>query len=145
MYKYLIGVALCSLTLQANTDMQRGIYDAAEEMIRFDAKMSRAIMEHNQVGSEGFEETTRGYIFTKEMLNNILVSAKVENQILTIVISTQEDKDIYDAIEHSNISGFETIMNASSFSISIPKNADESKMEKSYRNGLLRIRFPKIK
>jgi len=157
-YKYLI-VVFFNMVMYADTDIQRGIYDAADEMIRFDEKMNRAIAEHNHIdinenqnGStiEDFEEIEGGYILTQQIQNrdNVTIDVKVENGMLSIITTTSSNEDseyLSGIIADSNISGFENTISSASTSISIPNDADETKMEKSYKNGLLKIKFPKKK
>ena len=55
-----ITILLCFLTtsLFSDIDLQKGIYDAAEEMMAFDEKMNRLIAEHNGVDYEKEEMST---------------------------------------------------------------------------------------
>ncbi|MCK4441466.1 MAG: Hsp20/alpha crystallin family protein [Sulfurovaceae bacterium] len=154
MYKYTIAIiVLYSLAINADIDMQKGMYDSAEEMIRFDEKMNQAIAKHNQWNRadedemrlnsmvEDFEETDNGYILKRNIddSNHTKIDIKVENGVLHITTNTTEQKIISDV----NISGSETILSSSSMSLSIPNDADENSMEKSYENGVLKIKFSK--
>lgn len=156
MYRYTIAIIiLCSLAINADTDMQKGMYDAAEEMIRFDEKMNRAIIEHNQLDLEDemqmsamvedFEETESGYILKRDIPddNKTKIDVKVEDRMLSISTTTIEQEKIEDITIDGDISGFETVMSSSSMSLSIPNDADENRMERSYENGVLKIKFPK--
>jgi len=158
MYKYIIVIiALFSLVVHADSNMQRGMYDSAEEMIRFDEKMNRAIAEHNQLDEEDkdemlmnamvedFEERDSEYILKRDIpnSNNTKIDVKVKDGMLSITTTTIEQERIKDLTEEGNISGFETIKSSSSMFLTIPNDADESRMKRSYENGVLEIRFPK--
>jgi len=152
MYKnsiIIIGL-LINLPIYADVDMQKGVYDSAEEIIEFDEKMNRVIAEHNMLDPEDakeasmvedFKETKSGYVLTRDILdvNNTKVDVKLEKGILTISMSTTEKEEI----AKGAISGYQSIKSSSIVSLFIPHNADENKMQKSYKNGVLEIRFPK--
>jgi len=149
---YLLSLVVSPL--MSEIDMQKGVYDAAEEMIRFDEKMNKAIAEHNKIDAEDdaemrlqtmmindFEETEDGYVLTEEIEEfiNTEVEVRVEEGLLIISTVTVE-KEITQ--EELNISEINTM---SSFNVSlfIPNDADEAKMEKSYKDGILKVFFPK--
>jgi HSP20 family molecular chaperone IbpA len=144
---------LSNLAIYAQTDIQKGVYDAAEEMIRFDEKMNRAIAQHNNLSSEDedemrlnsmvedFEETKNGYLLKRDIPENnqTKVQVKLEDGVLTISTSTIEKE----LIEGEAITGYETTMSSSSISLFLPNDADENQMQKRYENGVLMITFPK--
>ncbi len=153
MYRYIMIAMICSFAVVADTDMQKGIYDAAEEMIKFDEKMNQAIAKHNQLDIEDedemrlnavvedFEEIEGGYLLKQDIPenNNTKIAVKLENGMLTITTTTMEQE----GIDGKSVSGFETTMSSSSMTLSIPNDADEKGMERVYENGVLKIKFPK--
>jgi len=152
--KVVLLMILINVGLYAEIDIQVGIYDAAEEMIRFDEKMNRAIAEHNRITPKedeemrlndmmisDFEETKDGYKLEKEIQypNETEVDVKLEDRMLTVTM-TKTDREVVE--NELNISDIMN-MNSSSFSLLLPPDADENRMEKSYYNGFLKITVPK--
>jgi len=140
--------------LISEVDMQKGVYDAAEEMIRFDEKMNQAIAEHNQIDAEDdaemrlhammindFEETEKGYLLIEniEDFEHTKVEVKIEEGLLIISTVTKEKEIIQEELNISEIS----TMSSFNVSLFIPNDADELSMEKSYNNGVLKVYFPK--
>jgi len=153
MHRYIMIAMICSFAVVADTDMQKGMYDAAEEMIKFDEKMNQAIAKHNQLDIEDedemrlnamvedFEEIEGGYLLKRDIpdSNNTKIAVKLEDGMLTITTTTMEQE----GIDGKSVSGFETTISSSSMSLSIPNDADENRMERVYENGVLKIKFPK--
>ena len=158
MYKKYITIipllcVCCSVPVWADwTDinMQKGMYDSAEEMMAMDEKMNRAIRQHNtsdpkwdesielKVASiHDFEEKKDSYVLEREIEENnqTKIDVKLENGQLTISTTTT-------VIEKTEFSESKT-MSSSSTSLFIPNDADETQMEQSYENGILKITFPK--
>jgi HSP20 family molecular chaperone IbpA len=142
----------CTLMLFADIDMQKGIYDAAEEMIRFDNKMNRLIAEHNQLDKEDekifeesqiedFEEIESGYRLKKNISdgNGTKVEVLLENRLLTISVSRTKKEVIQIGKERS----YESTMNRSSSSLYLPADADKNSMKQEYIDGVLKITFSK--
>jgi len=138
------------IPLLADTDMQKGLYDSAEEMMAMDEKMNRAIREHNRldptwdeslelevISVHDFEEKENSYVLERKIDegNQTKIDVTLENGKVTISTTTT-------TIEKTEFSESKT-MSSSSTSLFLPNDADETKMEKSYENGLLRIIFPK--
>ncbi len=144
-------ISLCSSYSLAEENLQKTIYDGAEEMIRFDEKLNQAIREHNQIEDEDdidlnnmqvndFLETPQGYLLEQEIENyeETEVNVKIENDLL--IISTQTlDKDFF-STELNNTKV--TTVSSLSVSLIIPNNADQNKMQKRYSKGLLTVTFP---
>lgn len=143
-----------SITLNAEVNMQKGIYDAAEEMIAFDKKMNRLIAEHNEltleesetmhqndIDIEDFEELENGYqlIYTIADANHTKVKVEVLEGMLTILIITDKKELIINGIE----GGIETTVDSSKQSLFIPNDADSTSMKSTYDNGVLKILFYK--
>ena len=153
MYRYIMIAIIYSFAVIADTDMQKGMYDAAEEMIKFDEKMNQAIAKHNQLDIkdedemrinamvEDFEEVEGGYLLKRDIPenNNTKIAVKLENGMLSIITTTMEQE----GINNKSVSGFETTMSSSSMTLFIPNDADEKRMERVYENGVLKIKFPK--
>jgi len=152
--KILIVGLIGSIPIYAETNMQKGIYNAAEEMIEFDNKMNRAIAEHNKIDLEDeveknlinsmindFKEVDGGYLLKRNILypDSTKVEVKLEDGMLTISTTTVE-KEVRD--NEQNVTS-ETTLSSTSASLFIPNDADDTKMQKSYKNGILEIRFPK--
>jgi len=139
-----------SSSLFGEIDLQKGIYDSAEEMMALDAKMNRAIAEHNRESSDwndsikmevmsvhDFEERENSYVLEREIPDpeNTKVEVTLSNGELTISTSTT-------TIEKTEFSESKTVSTSSS-SLFIPTDADDTKMEKSYADGVVKIVFPK--
>ncbi|RUM68732.1 MAG: hypothetical protein DSZ07_06085 [Sulfurovum sp.] len=155
MYKKIIKITpmLClfnSIPILADIDLQKGMYDSAKEMMAMDEKMNRAIREHNQldpnwdesielkvISVNDFEEKENSYVLEREIEDNnqTKVDVKLENGKLTVSITTT-------TIEKTEFSESKSISSSSS-SLFIPHDADETRMEQSYKNGILKIVFPK--
>ena len=157
MYKKIIKITplffvFSSFPLFADIDLQKGMYDSAKEMMAMDEKMNRAIDEHNKlnpnwdestevkvISVNDFEERENSYVLEREIndVNNTKVDVKLENRELTISTETT-------VIKKTKFSESKTISSSSS-SLSIPEDADENSMQKSYKNGVLKITFSKRK
>ena len=154
-----IGILLYILTIPlfAEISLQENIYDAADEMIRFDEKMNRAIAEHNRrfideslspidineelsfdsFPSNDFKETEDGYEFIQKVLNPNKTKVKIEIQgkLLIVLLSTTKKE----LTEFGNV----CTVDSSTVSLSIPSDAHQGTMIKTYKNGILKIIFPK--
>jgi HSP20 family molecular chaperone IbpA len=145
---------MSSLFLMAEVDLQKGLYDAADEMMRYDEKMNQAIMRHNQITPErdremrlndntieDFEETDGGYLLEQEIKDSNQTKIDVTLSDGTLMISTTTIK------EESVVTELETLRKitekTSVTSLFIPQDADEQTMEKSYKDGFLKVRFLK--
>ena len=143
---------LIPLLLNAEVDMQKSVYDGANEMMNFDNKMNKLIAEHNQyndkeveemhkndISIEDFEDTPMGYALNQKIedANNTKIDVDVLDGVLTITA----EKKVRVAIEN----GYETIMTSSKVSLFIPNDADESKIQSKYLDGFLKITMPKKK
>jgi len=155
MYKKIIKVMplifiIYSTTLFADIDRQRGIYDAAEEMMAMDEKMNRAIDRHNRlylddedldqeptITINDFEEKEDSYQLTREIsdYNQTKIEVQLRDGILTISTTRR-------VTEKTDISESTTISSSAS-SLFIPTDADEYGMRRSYNNGILKITLPK--
>jgi HSP20 family molecular chaperone IbpA len=123
-------------------------------MIRFDEKMNQAIAKHNQIDEaddaemrletmriNDFQETKDGYLLRRVIQNpkHTKVEVKINNGLLVITTTTLEKDVIEEDLNISKIS----VMSAFNVSLIIPPNADETRMRKSYRDGVLEVTFPK--
>jgi HSP20 family molecular chaperone IbpA len=150
MYKKIVKIAsfitlFYTTMVFADIDMQKGVYDAAEEMMAMDEKMNRAIDEHNRqnwddedmelvdISINDFEETQNGYQLIKEIpdANETEVSVQVKDGILTIstVTKMREISEFSESVT----------MSSSASSLFIPTDADENRVQESYINGVLKI------
>ena len=137
------------IVLFAENNLQKGVYDAAEEMMQFDEKMNRLIAEHNGVDYEkekmstivDFEETQNGYVLERDIEdnNNTQIELSLEDGMLTIEITVREQEEIRTETEIS----YETTMSTSTMSLYIPSDADENSMNEEYKNGILKVTFLK--
>jgi len=147
---YIVLFLLMNVTLFADIDLKKGVYDAAEEMIEFDEKMNRLIAEHNGVKYEkekisnivDFEEREKSYVLERniEDNNNTQIELSLKDRLLSIEITVREQEEIKTETGVSH----ETTMTKSTTSLYIPQNADENTMQDSYRNGVLKITFKKL-
>jgi len=151
---FLIGITATQLF--AEIDIQKNIYNAAEEMIRYDEKMNQAIIKHNQLEQKDvdemrldtmmindFIETPTGYLLQRNIEEHLQSEVKVEIQDAILIISTKTfNKDFFNTeLNNTEV----TTVSSMSVSLLIPNDADVSKMEESYKNGILSITFPFIK
>ena len=148
-----IVLFVSNLPIYAEVDMQKGIFDAAEEIIAFDNKMNRAIIEHNRLSVEeeeemklesmveDFEEIEDGYLLKRDILHpdSTKVVVKLKDRMLTISTTTIEKEVISSELNVSS----KTITSTTTTTLFIPHDADETKMQKSYIDGVLKIKFPK--
>lgn len=148
--KFLIKLLLLgNMFLFAESNLQKGVYDAAEEMMEFDEKMNRLIAEHNGVDYEkekssnivDFEETQNGYVLERDIEdnNNTQIELSLKDGMLTIETTVREQEKIRTKSEIT----YETTMSKSSTSLYIPSNADENTMREEYKNGILKVTFLK--
>jgi len=157
MYKKIIKLTpvfflFSSFPLFADVDLQKGMYDSAQEMMAMDEKMNRAIEEHNKLNPNwddsielkvtsvhDFEERENSYVLEREIadVNNTKIDVKLENRELTISTETT-------TVEKTEFSESKTTSSSSS-SLFIPNDADEGSMQKSYENGVLKITLSKRK
>lgn len=138
----------------AEENLQKKIYDGAEEMIRFDEKMNQAIIEHNQLNVDDiaemrlesmmvndFIETREGYRLERDIENPNETEVKVEvkDGLLVITTKTLDKNFINNELNNSEI----TTISSMSVSLFIPNDADENQMKERYEKGKLTISFPK--
>lgn len=151
MYKYFIEKIISLwvfsfIGLFAEVDIQQNMYEAAEEMMRFDEKMTRLIREHNQIDDiddspiNDFEETDDSYVLQEKMdTNDTEVSVLLTDGLLTINMLTRSKEHTLIDLEET----YNTVINKSTTSLYVPQDADLNSMNKSYENGILEIRFLK--
>jgi HSP20 family molecular chaperone IbpA len=151
--KYLWVALFLGINAFADVNLSKGIYEAAEEMMRFDEKMNQAIARHNGFDENDdeemrlhdrvndFEEIEDGYRLEYEVedVENTKLHVDVEDGML-MVKTTTVDKEFMNFELNSSHS---TTMSSYSFGLFIPNDADVNKMEQSYINGVLKIVFPK--
>lgn len=140
---------LGNMVLFAESNLQKGVYDAAEEMMEFDEKMNRLIAEHNGVDYEkeksstivDFEETQNGYVLERDIEdnNNTQIELSLKDGMLTIETTVREQEKIQTKSEIT----YETTMSKSSTSLYIPSNADANTMREEYKNGIFKVTFLK--
>ena len=148
----LILTIVTPLFLHAEIDMQKSVYDAADEMIAFDNKLNRLIAEHNQyddddleemyqndISIEDFEDTPTGYELNQKIedYNNTKIDVDVVDGVL--IVTTE--KKVRVAIEN----GYETTMSSSKVSLFIPEDADEKTLQSKFIEGFLKITMTKKK
>jgi len=151
--KYLWMMVFLSISSYAEVNVTKAIYEAAEEMMRFDEKMNQAIAEHNGFDESDdeemrlhdrvndFEEIEDAYRLEHEVedVENSKLEVNVQEGML-MVKTTTVNKEFMKFDENSAHS---STMNSYSFALFIPNDADVERMEKSYINGVLKIIFPK--
>ena len=140
---------LGNILLFADSNLQKGVYDAAEEMMEFDEKMNRLIAEHNGVDYEkekisnivDFEERENSYVLERniEDNNNTQIELSLKDGMLSIETTVREQEEIRTENEIS----YETTMNTSTMSLYIPSKANESTMREEYKDGILKVTFLK--
>jgi len=147
--KTLFILFFSSFPILAEIAIQEGIYDAAEEMIRFDEKMNKLIAEHNQIDFEDeekviedFEETNDGYLLVQNIDGN---HTKVVVKLLDRVLTISTINSYKETIKVETESSYEMITQSSSMSLFLPEDADANSMQKSYINQILEIKFLKTK
>ena len=147
---YIIFLLLGNVTLFADINLQKSVYDSAEDMMEFDEKMNRLIAKHNGVEYEkekssnimDFEEQENAYVLERDIEdnNNTQIELSLEDRMLSIEITIREQKKIK---TETGIS-YETTMTQSTIPLYIPQNANENTMQESYKNGILKITFQKL-
>ena len=148
--KNFITLLILSNLLFAEVDLQKGVYDAAEDIMEFDEKLNRLIAEHNGVKYEkdsnstimDFEEKENAYVLERniEDNNNTQIELTLNDRILSIETTVREQKKIK---TETGVS-YETTITQSTTPLYLPKNADENTMKDSYKNGVLKITFKKL-
>jgi len=148
---YILPIII-TLPIFSDIDIQKNIYDSADEVIRMDEKMNRAIAQHNNYTPledekmrqntllvEDFEEKENSYILKREIdpTKNPKIDIKIKNSQLTITTTTKE--------QTKTQNGYITAIKSSESSICIPYNADIKSMKKEYKDGILKITFKKKK
>ena len=141
---------LGNLPLFAEVNLQKSVYDAAEDIMEFDEKLNRLIAEHNGVEYEkedtssiiDFEEKENSYVLEKNINdnNNTQIELSLKDRMLSIEITVREQKKITTETDIS----YETSLTQSTIPLYIPQNADENTMQDSYENGVLKITFKKL-
>ena len=147
---YIMLLFLGNIALFADTDLQRSVYDAAEDMMKFDEKMNLLIAKHNGVeytkensnNIMDFEERENSYVLerTIEDNNNTQIELSLKERLLSIEVTVREQKEIK---TEAGV-GYETTMTQSTTPLYLPKNADETTMQDSYKDGILKITFQKL-
>ncbi|CAA6803009.1 MAG: Unknown protein [uncultured Sulfurovum sp.] len=151
--KIMFMAFLTPLVAFSEINLQKEIYDAAEEMMKFDEKMNQIIAEHNNIAYDGdedlefsnvsiddFREVVNGYELRKDINDtNVKVKVKTKDSLLTISLLTKEVKELV----YEGETGTETIMSSSSIALPIPNDADENKLISTYSDGILIIKLPK--
>jgi len=135
------------LPIYGEVSIEEGIYEAADEMMRFDNKLNRLIAEHNGIDLDDedvniindFEETKNGYRLIENIDNKSQVVVSLKNRVLTITIVKSEKSVTLINGEES----YEITKSESQSSLFLPSDADEESMQKEYRNGILKIEFLK--
>lgn len=143
--KKVLIVFLFTVPVFADINMQEGVYDSAEEMMRFDEKMNRMIAEHNQIdlvenqnsAIEDFEETATGYRLKQYIDDSNSTEVKVFLEGKTLKVSTVSRKK--EVIKIENETSYETTMSSSTTSLFLPEDADEKSMSYNYKNGILEV------
>ncbi len=152
MYKIIFSVFLLNSLMVADIDIQKNIYDGAEDIIRMDEKMNRAIAEHNQLTPEedaqmrlnsskieDFQDMGDKYILEKDIPKSAKIDLKIEDGMLNISTTTTQKEKIQTDL---NVS-YTTIITTSETSIPIPNDANQNSMQKRYKDGILVIIFDK--
>ena len=147
---YIMLLFLGNIALFADTDLQRSVYDAAEDMMKFDEKMNLLIAKHNGVeytkensnNIMDFEERENAYVLerTIEDNNNTQIELNLKERLLSIDVTVREQKEI----KTETGVGYETTLTQSTTPLYLPKNADETTMQDSYKDGILKITFQKL-
>ncbi len=147
---YIIFFFIATISLYADIDLQKGVYDAAEDIIDFDEKLNRLIAKHNGVEYKkedssdimDFEEREDSYVLERniEDNNNTQIELSLVDRILSIEITVREQTKIK---TETGVS-YETTITQSITPLYLPQNADENTMQDSYRNGVLKITFKKL-
>lgn len=150
--KKIFLIIILYTNLFAEIDIQENIYNAAEELIRFDEKMTQAIIKHNQIDAKDademrlesmmnndFTETPSGYLLERTIKNHTETEVNVEVKERVLIISTKTFDKVFFSHELNNTKT--TTMSSMSVSLFLPHDADENKMQEKYENGLLTITF----
>ena len=147
---YIIIFFTGNIPVFADINLQKGLYDAAEDIMDFDEKLNRLIAKHNGVEYKkedssdimDFEEKEYSYILERKIEddNNTQIEITLVERILSIEITVREQIEIKTEAGVSQ----ETTLTQSITPLYLPQNADENTMQDSYRNGVLKITFKKL-
>ena len=151
-------VALATLPVMADMNLEENMYAPAREMMAMDEAMNKAIEQKRQENLANpivfeddisfheapiaeFVDYNSSYVLEKtiEDANNTKVSVSLANNVLTI--SSEISKEEKSSTNNSSLSSSYT--STTMETLSIPLDADTEKMEKSYENGLLKVLLPK--
>ena len=145
----IVILTLSTMSISAETNLQQGVYDAAEEMMQFDEKMNRMIAKHNGVDYEedsssdiiDFEERENSYVLERNIKdnNNTQIELNLKDGVLNIDITVRKQEKIK---EDEGVS-YETTLTKSTIPLYLPQDADENTLQESYENGILKITFRK--
>jgi HSP20 family molecular chaperone IbpA len=160
---YILKLVLVSSTISfaSNVDSKnlQSMYEGAKEVKMLDKSMEAGMREHNQKVQpvltqttesiidnspvESFQDLGNRYYLEKNIEDAKNTKVKVSINIDMLKITTTTTKKEHITTTHG--------MAESSYSsstveeIPIPFNADTSKMKKEYKNGILKVSFPKSK
>ena len=146
---HIVILTLFTITASGDIDLQKGIYDAAEEMMEFDEKMNRMIAKHNGVDYEedsssdiiDFEEREHSYVLERNIKDNknTQIEINLKDGVLNIDITVRKQEKVE---ENGEIS-YETTLTKSTIPLYLPQDADENTLQESYENGILKVTFRK--
>ena len=149
MFHYTITfLLLLNLTIVADSNLSTRLYQGADEIIRMDEKMNRAIAEHNQFNGEirpmeieDFKDLNGAYLLSKTIPNpsKTKIEVEVKNGLLIIYTTTQEQEQVQNEFNRT----VTTTISTSETSLFIPHDADIESMQKRYDHGILEIQFSK--
>ena len=139
----------------------QSLYDGANEMEMLNSSMERGIQQHNQTTTQpietqiveetieennpisGFKEEANQFYYEETIPNseNTTVNIDVDGYKVIIRSKTTHKEEIKEA------NGMHSIHSSSSskMELTIPYNADMNKVEKSYKDGIVKIVIPKKK
>jgi HSP20 family molecular chaperone IbpA len=147
-------ILLSTIATTANVDLEEEMYAPAREMQMLDRAMERGMDNHNQkvqpvvtIIDEGttmdnsmvsFQEFDGEYklIETIDNYQNTEVKVTLDGESVKIITSTKES-------QKNNQGGVREVSSTTTEVISVPFDADSTKMKKIYRDGVLTIIMPK--
>ena len=158
----LLGV-LCFADSNTSSDREiQSLYDGAKEMEMLDNSMERGMQLHNQTPTQpietkiieetvagdnntisGFKEEANHFYYEETVPNNKNTKVEIDIEGYKIIITTKTTHKE----ETTKVNGMNVVQSSSSskMELTLPYNADMSKVKKSYKDGIVKIVVPKKK
>lgn len=154
---------LCFADSNTSSDREiQSLYDGAKEMEMLDNSMERGMQLHNQTPTKviesqiseesvtgdnttisGFKEEANHFYYEESIPNSQNTKVEVNIEGYKIIITTKTTHKE----KNEKLNGMNVVQSSSSskMELTLPYNADMSKVKKSYKDGIVKIVVPKKK